>query len=111
MPGIRSPWRDFEPIADPFDEASLAPPSGPLDPSPYTGRMPESYGKRQRQGVKARKAAAKEERRIERNRRKDIREGGGVDELDGPEEASPEEASPEEGPAEQDATEDEASGA
>jgi hypothetical protein len=38
--------------------------------------MPETYGKRQRQGVKARKAAAREERRVARNRRKEARASG-----------------------------------
>jgi hypothetical protein len=32
--------------------------------------MPESFGKRQRREAKARKAAAREERRVERNRRR-----------------------------------------
>jgi hypothetical protein len=41
--------------------------------------MPDTYGKRQRQGVKARKAAAREERRIARNRRRDARAAGGLD--------------------------------
>jgi hypothetical protein len=35
--------------------------------------MPETYGKRQRQGVKARKAAAREERRLQRSRRRAAR--------------------------------------
>jgi len=38
--------------------------------------MPETFGKRQRQGVKARKAAAREERRVARNRRKEARASG-----------------------------------
>ena len=38
--------------------------------------MPETFGKRQRQGVKARKAAAREERRVARNRRKEARATG-----------------------------------
>jgi hypothetical protein len=38
--------------------------------------MPETFGKRQRQGVKARKAAAREERRIARNQRKEARASG-----------------------------------
>jgi len=38
--------------------------------------MPETYGKRQRQGVKARKAAAREERRVARNQRKEARASG-----------------------------------
>jgi hypothetical protein len=41
--------------------------------------MPETYGKRQRQGVKARKAAAREERRIARNQRRESIEAGIVD--------------------------------
>jgi hypothetical protein len=35
--------------------------------------MPETFGKRQRQGVKARKAAAREERRVARNQRREER--------------------------------------
>lgn len=38
--------------------------------------MPETYGKRQRAGVKARKAAAREERRLARNRRREARAAG-----------------------------------
>ena len=38
--------------------------------------MPETYGKRQRQGVKARKQAAREERRVARNQRKEARASG-----------------------------------
>jgi len=38
--------------------------------------MPETFGKRQREGVKARKAAAREDRRIARNTRKDARASG-----------------------------------
>lgn len=38
--------------------------------------MPDTYGKRQREGVKARKAAAREERRLQRNRRRAARAGG-----------------------------------
>ncbi len=38
--------------------------------------MPETFGKRQRQGVKARKAAAREERRVARNQRKEARASG-----------------------------------
>jgi hypothetical protein len=40
--------------------------------------MPETFGKRQREGVKARKAAAREERRIARNTRKEARASGEV---------------------------------
>lgn len=35
--------------------------------------MPDTFGKRQRQGVKTRKAAAREERRIARNQRREAR--------------------------------------
>jgi hypothetical protein len=38
--------------------------------------MPETFGKRQRGAVKAQKAAAREERRLARNRRKANREAG-----------------------------------
>jgi hypothetical protein len=38
--------------------------------------MPDSYGKRQRNQVKAKKAAAREERRLARNRRRAQREDG-----------------------------------
>ncbi|MDH4104429.1 MAG: hypothetical protein OEV29_13780 [Thermoleophilia bacterium] len=41
--------------------------------------MPESYGKRQRQDVKARKAAAREERRLARAKRDADREAGLVE--------------------------------
>jgi hypothetical protein len=41
--------------------------------------MPDTFGKRQRQGVRARKAAAKEERRIARNRRREARAAGALD--------------------------------
>jgi hypothetical protein len=41
--------------------------------------MPETFGKRQRQGVKARKAAAREERRIARNQRRESIAAGIVD--------------------------------
>jgi hypothetical protein len=37
--------------------------------------MPETYGKRQRQSVKARKASAREERRVARAQRRDARGG------------------------------------
>jgi hypothetical protein len=52
--------------------------------------MPDSFGKRQRREVKAKAAAAREERRIARNRRRENRAAGIVDEpslgapLDGP---------------------------
>jgi hypothetical protein len=38
--------------------------------------VPETFGKRQRQNVKARKAAAREERRVARAQRKSDREAG-----------------------------------
>jgi hypothetical protein len=38
--------------------------------------MPETFGKRQRKAVKDRKAAAREERRIARNQRKESRASG-----------------------------------
>jgi hypothetical protein len=38
--------------------------------------MPESYGKRQRNQVKAKKATAREERRLARNQRRADREAG-----------------------------------
>jgi hypothetical protein len=52
--------------------------------------MPDSFGKRQRREVKAKAAAAREERRIARNRRREDRAAGVVEEpdlgapLDGP---------------------------
>lgn len=39
--------------------------------------MPDTYGKRQRQNVKAKKAAEREERRVARNQRREDRAGGG----------------------------------
>lgn len=48
--------------------------------------MPETFGKRQRQSVKAQKAAARDERRIARNKRRELREAGLLDE---PEIAAP----------------------
>jgi hypothetical protein len=38
--------------------------------------MPDTFGKRQRNSVKVRKAAAREERRVARNRRRANREAG-----------------------------------
>jgi hypothetical protein len=38
--------------------------------------MPDTYGKRQRENVKAKKAAAKEERRIARNQRREAHAAG-----------------------------------
>jgi hypothetical protein len=38
--------------------------------------MPDSYGKRQRDVVKSRKAAASEQRRVARNQRRRAREAG-----------------------------------
>ena len=49
--------------------------------------MPESYGKRQRSQVKAKKATAREERRLARNQRKADREAGIL--APGPEEGPP----------------------
>jgi hypothetical protein len=44
--------------------------------------MPETFGKRQRQGVKARKAAAREDRRIARIQRREARAAGLPDQPD-----------------------------
>jgi hypothetical protein len=41
--------------------------------------MPETFGKRQRQSVKARKAAEREERRVARNQRREERAAGNED--------------------------------
>lgn len=41
--------------------------------------MPDSYGKRQRQQVKARKDAAREQRRVARNQRRADRSPGALD--------------------------------
>jgi hypothetical protein len=38
--------------------------------------MPESFGKRQRQVLKARKATEREQRRIARKQRREVREAG-----------------------------------
>ena len=38
--------------------------------------MPDSYGKRQRRDVKAKKAVAREERRVARNQRREDRAAG-----------------------------------
>jgi hypothetical protein len=51
--------------------------------------MPETFGKRQRKDVKARKAAAAEERRVARAQRKRDREAGLIE--PGPPVATPEE--------------------
>lgn len=72
--------------------------------------MPESYGKRQRNQVKAKKATAREERRLARNQRKADREAGVL--APGPEEGPPndsidivgQEDAPEDGPEEDDST-------
>jgi len=72
--------------------------------------MPESYGKRQRQDVKARKAAAREERRLARAKRDADRAAGLVESgtpieaadpvvLGLPEEAEPAETSRSDGSA------------
>jgi hypothetical protein len=52
--------------------------------------MPETYGKRQRGAVKAQKAAAREERRLARNRRKANREAGLPDDWMAPPEGAEE---------------------
>ncbi|MGQ0670563.1 MAG: hypothetical protein ACT4PO_12960 [Actinomycetota bacterium] len=39
--------------------------------------MPDTFGKRQRQNVKAKKAAEREERRVARNQRREERAGDG----------------------------------
>jgi hypothetical protein len=46
------------------------------DNMPYDEDMPDTYGKRQRENVKAKKAAAKEERRIARNQRREAQAAG-----------------------------------
>jgi len=51
--------------------------------------MPETFGKRQRKDVKARKAAAAEERRVARAQRRRDREAGLIE--PGPPVATPEE--------------------
>ena len=43
--------------------------------------MPETVGKRQRQGVKAKKAAQREERRVARKERQEARAAGNEDPL------------------------------
>ena len=43
--------------------------------------MPETFGKRQRQGVKAKKAAQREERRVARKERQEARAAGNEDPL------------------------------
>jgi hypothetical protein len=47
-----------------------------IDNLPYDEGMPDTYGKRQRESVKARKAAAKEERRIARHQRREAHAAG-----------------------------------
>jgi len=42
--------------------------------------MPESFGKRQRREVKAKKAVAREQRRVARNERRQDRSTGAIDE-------------------------------
>jgi len=71
--------------------------------------MPDTYGKRQRENVKAKKAAAKEERRIARNQRREAHAAGlltpeeeellgeaspASDEAERPEATAPDPASP-----------------
>jgi len=46
---------------------------------PYDIVMPDSFGKRQRREVKAKKAAAREERRLARNQRRHDRAAGILD--------------------------------
>jgi hypothetical protein len=58
--------------------------------------LPDSYGKRQRDVVKARKAAAREDRRIARRQRH--KDPGGVSTLEGDAETSFPEAPDESGP-------------
>ncbi len=53
-------------VSDPFLSGNL----------PYDEGMPDTYGKRQRESVKARKAAAKEERRIARHQRREAHAAG-----------------------------------
>jgi len=58
--------------------------AGPIDGQPRLAPgtlagMPESYGKRQRQDVKSRKAAAREERRVARAKRDADRAAGLVE--------------------------------
>jgi hypothetical protein len=48
----------------------------PYDNLPYHEGVPDTYGKRQRENVKAKKAAAKEERRIARNQRREAYASG-----------------------------------
>ena len=50
--------------------------------------MPDSFGKRQRRDVKARKAAARDERRVARNQRREDRAAGVIE--PGPPLAEPE---------------------
>jgi len=58
--------------------------------------VPDSYGKRQREAVKARKAAAREDRRIARRQRQ--KDPGGAPSLEGDADAPFPEASDEGGP-------------
>jgi hypothetical protein len=44
--------------------------------------MPETFGKRMRKDAQAKKAAAREERRVARNERKEQRASGDVDPMD-----------------------------
>ncbi len=46
--------------------------------------MPDTFGKRQREGVKNRKAAAREERRLARSQRREARAAGANDDWLGP---------------------------
>jgi hypothetical protein len=58
--------------------------------------MPDSYGKRQRDVVKSRKAAASEQRRVARNERRRRREAG-LPELEPSEESAVDTPAPEHG--------------
>jgi hypothetical protein len=66
------------------------------------GLVPESYGKRQRGAVKAKKAAAREERRMARNQRRADRAAGEEHDWLGepPERPGPLEAEAEDTPSE-----------
>ena len=59
-------WRSLRNAGDPCPSEEL----------PYDEGMPDTYGKRQRENVKANKAAAKEQRRIARNQRREAQAAG-----------------------------------
>lgn len=50
-----------------------------LAPFSYHGYMPDSFGKRKRRDVKAKKAAAREERRVARAKRREDRAAGVIE--------------------------------